>query len=227
MVAFRRLAVFLVVTAMGLAACGGDDEGDAGVTVSEGIGAPEPAPLEPPPSVAKSARVEMEVARSGLTDAAQAVVDLATSDRVGGFLASSIVDLEEGYGSATILVQVPAARFEETVARLGDLGDVTRQEMAGQAVPRGATRKERARVDAHTAFAPIDVALDARRPPAPRRKPALERSLETATGISLAILSAAIVGAGVALPVGALLLLLWLAWAVVIRRLRLRWDQPA
>lgn len=275
--AFRRVAMFLVVAAVGLAACGGDDDhAESGVAVEEPIGAPEAvdeygsAPLEAPPSVEKSARVDMEVPRADLSDAAQAVVDLATSDQVGGFLSSSIVDLEDGYGSANILVKVPAARFEQTVSRLGDLGDVTRQEMAGrdlspgalearQAVGRarrqiaaltadveaaGAAEKEALRsrlaaakadlreaagereyVAAQTAYSPIDVALAAKQPPPPPEESAVERALGTAKSISLAIVSAAIVGAGVVLPVGAVVLALWLTWSLVIRRLRLRWEE--
>lgn len=274
--AFRRVAMFLVVAAVGLAACGGDDDhADSGVTVEEPIGAPEPvddygATLEAPPSVEKAARVDMEVPRADLSDAAQAVVDLATSGQVGGFLASSIVDLEDGYGSANILVKVPAARFEQTVSRLGDLGEVTRQEMAGrdlspgalearEAVRRarrriaalnagleaadGAEREavrsrlaaakadlrkasgEREYVAAQTAYSPIDVALAAKQPPPPPEQSAVKRSLGTAKSISLAIASAAIVGTGVLLPVGAVVLALWLTWSLVIRRLRLRWEE--
>ena len=270
--AFRRVAMVLLVAAVGLAACGGDDDqGDAGVTVEEPIGAPETTPFETPPSVAKSARVDMEVPRTDLTDTAQAVIDLATSDQIGGYLSSSVLDLEDGYGSAAILVKVPAARFEQTVSGLGELGEITRQEMAGQDLSPGTIRaqgevrrararaaelraqleatagtaeedalrselatvrselgratRERAYVAAQTAYAQIDVALGAKRPPPPPEKSAIERSLGTAKSISLAIASGAIVGAGIVLPIGAVVLALWLTWSLVIRRLRLRWEQ--
>lgn len=248
--AFRRVVAFLVVAAIALGGCGNtDDEGDAGIAVDEPVGAPEtpveeygPAPLELPPSVAKSGRVEMEVPRAELTDAAQAVVDLATSDRVGGFLSSSVVDLGDGYGSAAILVKVPAGRFEQAVSGLSDLGEVTRQEMAGQDLAPATSpqevraaggsaadvkraEEERDYVAAQTAYAPIDVALSAKAPPPPPEESAIERSLGTAKEISLAIASGAIVGAGVVLPLAVVLLVVWLVWTTVIRRLRLRWEQ--
>lgn len=276
--AFRRVAMFLVVAAVAVAGCSGDEQGDSGVTVEEPIGAPaapaddyDVTPLDPPPSVAKSARVDMEVPRAELSDAAQAVVDLATSDQVGGFLSSSIVDLEDGYGSATILVKVPAPRFEHAVSSLGDLGDVTRQEMAGRDLSPGAldaqraVRRARQQIDAlyedleaagdaseedalrsrlattraelrkaagereyvelQAAYAPIDVALAGKQPPPPPEESTVERSLGTARSISLAIVSAVIVGAGVVLPIGAVLLAIWLAWSLVIRRLRFRWEE--
>lgn len=220
----RRNAVVVVVAALALGACGGDSD-DAGVTVDE-IAAPETRPaLENPPSVAKSGRVEMEVGRAEVSDAAQAVVDLATSPKVGGFLSSSVVDLADGYGAAAILVHVPAERFEEAVAGLGSIGEVTRQEMAGEQLAEIAIGPtERGRVEAQASYAPIDVAIAGRRPALPPPKGPIERALVTAKDISLAIASGAIVAAGAVLPIGVVLLVLWLVWSQALRRLRFRWD---
>lgn len=223
----RRKMVAVAALALVLGACGGDSD-DAGIVVDEIAAAPETEPaLETAPSVAKSGRVEMEVARAGVSDAAQAVADLATSPKIGGFLSSSVVDLEDGYGFATVLVQVPAERFEQTMAGLGGIGDVTRQEMAGeQPVQAGMTRAERAGAVARAAYAPVDVAIAGRRPPPAQPETPIERALGVARGISLAVASGAIVAAGAVLPAGAVLLLVYLAWSLLIRRLRLRWDQP-
>lgn len=143
----RRNLVGVMVLTLALAACGGDSD-DAGVAVDEIAAAPEPeSGLETSPAVAKSGRVEMEVGRAEVGEAAQAVVDLATSPKVGGFLTSSVVDLGDGYGAAAILVHVPNEHFEQTVAGLGSIGEVTRQEMAGEpaaeptASPRGGPRQ--------------------------------------------------------------------------------------
>lgn len=225
----RRIVATAMVAALALTACGGDDDDHgAQVTVTEPIGAPEPEPaLDTPPSVAKTARVEMEVAASGVAGAAQAVVDLATSPKIDGFLSSSVVDLEDGYGAATILVQVPTERFEQTVVELGRIGEVTRQEMAGQQLAdAGMTREERTAVAAEAALSPIDVAIGARAPAPPPEKSSIEEAVDRAASIALAIASGAIVAAGVVLPVGAAVLVVYLAWSLVLRRLRLRWEQP-
>ena len=270
---FRRIVVATMVAAVGLAACGGDDADEAAVSVEEPIGAPDPAdsygpPIEP--SVVKDASVEMEVPRSELSDAAQAVVDLATSPKVGGFLVSSVVDLEEGYGSGHVVVEVPATRFEQTVADLGAIGELTRQEMSGQDLTEDAlaarrqvqrerhriesligrleeatgdaatdalrlelrqaraalhsASRERAYVRSETTYSPIEVALSGKRPPPPPDEPALEQAWGTARSITLGIASGAVIAAGVVVPIGLVALLLYLAWTLVLRRLRLRWE---
>jgi hypothetical protein len=216
----------VTVLALALGACGGDSD-DAGVAVDVIAAAPEPeSSLEPSPAVAKSGRVEMEVGRSEVADAAQAVVDLATSPKVGGFVTSSVVDLEDGYGAAAILVHVPNERFEQAVAGLGTIGEVTRQEMAGEAASEpGASRKERVEAAERAAYSPVDVAIAGRRPAPPPEKDPIERALASAKDVSLAIASGAILAAGVVVPVAAILLLAYLVWALVVRRLRLRWNQ--
>lgn len=222
----RRISLGLVVAAAALAGCAGSD--DAAISVEEPIGAPAPVPtLDDAPSVAKSARVEMDVARADLAEAAQAVVDLATSPKIDGYLASSVVDLDDGNGSAAILVQVPSARFEQTVTELGRIGEVTRQEMLGrQVAPPDMPREERALAEAQAALSPIDVALSARPPAPPREETPIEQALDKATGMALAIASGAIVAAGVILPVATTALVVYLVWSLVLRRLRLRWEEP-
>lgn len=134
----RITALFLLFTAIAVAACS-EGAGDTGITVTDPIGAPESgseqsstsAVRSAAPSVMKSASVQIDVVQAKLNSAAQAVVDLATSTKVGGFLVSSIVDTDEGYGFGNIVVKVPAPHFEQTVADLGTVGEVTRQQLDG------------------------------------------------------------------------------------------------
>ncbi len=144
----RRIALFLLITTAAVVAVACSDKGDSAVTVDRPIGAPEAgsdyagdpgdgsssvstAP-DTGPSVVKNAAVEIDVVQDELNSAAQAVVDLATSTKVGGFLVSSIVDTDEGYGMGSIVVKVPASRFEQVVGDLNAIGEVTRQQLEGQ-----------------------------------------------------------------------------------------------
>lgn len=137
-----RISMALVAVALSVAACGGDDssEGtDAGISLDQAIGASGTssragggATSDEGASVAKSAFAAMQVPKDELDSAAQSVVDLATSPQVGGFLVSSIFDTQERHGSAHVLVKVPAPRFEGVVAQLGNIGEITRQELEGQ-----------------------------------------------------------------------------------------------
>lgn len=267
----------LLLVALAAGACGGDDEESVGVEAERPIGAPsttagyEPGPAPgPAPAVAKSGALSMEVPRDGLEGAAQAVVDIATAPEVGGFLVSSVLDLRDGYGSGSIVVRVPADEFEPTIAALGEIGDVTHQEMTGQdltpqalaavrtvgrAEARVAALSERldgaqdeaaraglrsrlatarsalarasedeAFVRAETAYSPIEVALAGKRPPAPAPQSPLGRAVETSKSIAVGILSAFVVAAAVILPVGGAVLVLYLLWSIVMRRLRVRWG---
>jgi hypothetical protein len=139
-----RIALPLLFVAIVAAACVGDGDDSAGVSIDQPIGAPESGsnPDEQPsggapasvagPSVAKTASVEVDVVQDELNSAAQEVVDLATSSKVGGFLVSSVVDLNEGYGSGNVVVKVPAPRFEQVVGDLETIGEITRQQLEGQ-----------------------------------------------------------------------------------------------
>lgn len=220
----RRRNVVAVVVAAGLTlgACGGSD--DAGVVVDEISTPAESAPsLETPPSVAKAGRVEMEVPRAEVDETAQAVVDLATSPKIGGLLTSSVVDLAQGYGFATILVQVPAERFESTMAGLGEVGAVTRQEMVGESlVDEDVTVAQRSGAAARAAYAPIDVAITGRPPAPPPPQSSISHAVATAKDISLGMASGVIVAAGAVVPAGVVLLALYLVLSFLIRRLRPR-----
>lgn len=273
---FRRLVVPLLVVAVTGVACGGDGEDSAdGVAVEQPIGAPGPAGDQGSesglaPAVAKRGALSLGVPRGELEGAAQAVVDIATAPEIGGFLVSSVLDLENGYGSGHVVVNVPAGTFEPAIAELGTVGDVRRQEMTGQdltpdalAAVRDVARARaraaalaarlenagdeveraelRARlraarsalaqasdaeafVRAETVYSPIEVELLGERPPAPAPESPFGRAVDTSKAIALGILAAFVVAAGVVLPVGAAALLLYLAWSVVMRRLRMRWE---
>jgi hypothetical protein len=141
--AFRRIAVALVVIGLGAVGCAGSDDssGDAGgISVEEPIGAPDSetstssgtASLDADPSVVKTASLQVDVKRDLLDQAAQSVVDLATSPKVGGFLVSSVIDEQQGYGVGRVVVQVPADHFESTVGELAGVGHITRQELEGR-----------------------------------------------------------------------------------------------
>ena len=147
--AFRRIALSILVVAALAAACA-SDEPEAGISVDEPIGAPDgggeydgsstassssgerAASVDPGPSVIKDASVAMEVASDELTAAAQKIVDLTTGPRVDGYLVSSVVDLENGYGYGEVAVKVPSSRFEQVVGDLASIGRITLQRLQGE-----------------------------------------------------------------------------------------------
>ena len=279
----RITALFLLFTAIGVAACAPEGGDSAGVTVDEPIGAPEPGPdyagdtgggqsnstaRSAAPTVVKNASIHMEVVKGRLNSAAQEVVDVATSTSVGGFLVSSVVDTGDGYGFGNIVVKVPAPRFERVVADLDAVGKVTRQQLEGQDLTpeflanQAAMRRTRGRIaallrrldeapepavrfelredlraeweqlrnlrdnESHisttSAYSTIEVALAGTAPPAPPEKPAFERALGTAKDITLGIASGIVLAAGVLVPIGALVVVLYLVGAPVVRRLKPR-----
>lgn len=138
--AFRRIALSLLVVAALAAGCARDE--GSGISPQEPIGAPqaganydsgtEEAAESSSPAVIKDAQIEMQVMRPDITEAAQRIVDVAGSSKVGGFLVSSFIDLDDGYGHADISVKVPTDRFEAAVVELGTIGDVRRQWLQGQ-----------------------------------------------------------------------------------------------
>lgn len=138
----RPFALILVVTTLLSAGCGRDDD-PAGISTDQPIGAPPAgftdaaadgaAAGEQVSPVLKRAFVEVDVARKELNSAAQAVVDLATAPKVGGFLVSSVIDTSEGYGFGNVVVKVPGEHFEQVVGDLERIrGEITRQELEGQ-----------------------------------------------------------------------------------------------
>ncbi|MGH2757328.1 MAG: DUF4349 domain-containing protein [Actinomycetota bacterium] len=276
--ALRRIVLALMVIALVGAACSAQDDSD-GITLNEPIGAPDtgldyaatstaPSSSGSAPSVVKTAAVEVDVVRNELTSAAQAVVDIATAPKIGGFLVSSFVDTTEDYGSAQVVVRVPAPSFETVVGELATIGDLKRQRLEGhdltseslqvraalqQARVRAASLVDRiersdsqterlqlrqalagarshigrlqeqdGQIDGQTAYATIDTALTGTAPPAPAEKPALDRALATAKNITLEIASGALLTAAVVVPIGGLLMLLYLLAAPLFRRVKPR-----
>ena len=133
--AYRRIAPLLVLLVMGLAACAGssgDSSGGGAIAPEDPVGAPSQPGGADPTGVIKGARVDIDVVRNHLTSAAQDVIDLTTSHDVGGFLVSSVVDVNQGTGN--VRVKVPASNFEPFVSRLNSIGHTTRQELKGQDV---------------------------------------------------------------------------------------------
>ena len=275
--AFRRIALSLLAVAFIGVACGGGDEG---ISFSEPIAEHNPgqhdagdqdetrSTTDAPAAIVKDAQVNMSVAQRDLTSAAQDIVDLVVSPRVGGFLSQSVLDRDDGYGTANVLVKVPAFTFEDVVSQLNGIGDIRRQFVRGddrsEAFARArqkvelsesrvkgllnlldetedaATRFELRQkiaaakadldtssndadfIEAQTTFSTIDVYLEAR-PPAPVEEPsALERSLENAKEISLAITSGIVLTAGVLVPICALLFVIYVIAMFVRKRLRPR-----
>ncbi len=193
----RGIALALLVTAAIGAACGGSD--DAGLTLDEPIGGPHVpdhdfekrsvADSDARP-VAKRGTVEMNVPRDSVNTAAQKVLDVATSARVGGFLISSDIDLREGNGMGRVHVRVPSPRFEDVVADLSSIGEITRQhlqgrDLSGEFAATDATTKRR--ILSATAYSDIDVSIAGEAPPPAPEKPAFERALATSKSIALAI----------------------------------------
>lgn len=275
--AVRRIAFSVVIVALLAAACAGDGD-EAGVSMEEPIGAPEAGSdygsasgaTDRGPSVVKEASVELEVPGDELSSAAQEVVDLATDPKTGGYLASSVVDLDDGYGYGAVKIKVPSPNFEPVVNDLAGIGRMMRQRLEGQdlsddflaartkvqlAQQRVASllrrldrtddraeifelrqdiadakddlvrlQQNKSYVEGATSYSTIDVALTGAAPPPPPEKPAIERAVATAKSITLAILSGIVLAAGVIVPVGALVIVLWLIGAPIMRRLKPRLE---
>lgn len=83
------------------------------------------------PSVIKTADLRIKIGSDALQDALDDAIAIA--NREGGFVVSSEVNDDE-QGHASLVVRVPADRFEQTLADLGDLGDVERESVAGEDV---------------------------------------------------------------------------------------------
>ena len=278
--AFRRIALSLVVAALAIAACSEGGGGDSGISIDEPVGAPaagsdysgdasESTSAAPPaPSVVKNADIDIDVVENELNSAAQQVVDLVTSPRIGGFLVAALVDTEEGHGSGNVVVEVPSSEFEHVVGELATVGQVTRQQLQGEDLSPEARatqtglqrtrarivgllrrldraedeavrfelrqeleaarseleslRRDESSIDLSTSYSTIDVDLTGTPAPGPPERPAFERALATAKNITLAIVSGAILAAGVIVPIGALLFLLYIAAAPVVRRFKSR-----
>ena len=77
-------------------------------------------------------------------------------------------------------------------------------------------------IESEASFSTIEVALAGTAPPAATPKPVFERALETAKTILLAIASGIVLAGGVIIPIAALVVVVFLIAAPVIRRLRPR-----
>ena len=280
--AFRRIALSLLAVAMLGVACGGDSDSGDGINLSQPIAEhnpgqhvepdageqdDSPGTSDPPAVIVKDALVNMSVAHRDLTSATQEIVDLVVSPRVGGFLSQSELDREDGYGTANVLIKVPAFTFEEVVSQLNQIGDIRRQSIQGDdrseafararqkvqltenrvkgllnlldetedAAARFELRQKIAAakadldthssnadfIEAQTTFSTIDVYLEARAPVTPD-EPVIERALGTAKDISLAIASGLLLAAGVLVPIGAILFVIYAIAMFVRKRMRPR-----
>jgi hypothetical protein len=83
------------------------------------------------PSVIKTADMRVKVGSDGLDDAVDDAIAIATGAE--GFVVSSQVEDTE-HASASLVLRVPADRFEQTLADLGDLGEVENEAIAGEDV---------------------------------------------------------------------------------------------
>ena len=90
--------------------------------------------VEPPgsgPDVIKTADVELELERDGLQNAVRDAI--ATAGRFGGFVLSTSTE-GQGAGSGTVIIRVPAERFEAALSALEGLGKVESESVSGQDV---------------------------------------------------------------------------------------------
>ncbi len=83
------------------------------------------------PSVIKTARLEVEVAKDSFRDAIQE--GIAAAERYGGFVVQTSID-DEARGVGTIVIRVPAERFGDALSDIEDLGDVQNETVSGRDV---------------------------------------------------------------------------------------------
>jgi hypothetical protein len=83
------------------------------------------------PAIIKTAHLELEVERDEL----QAAIDdaVAIANESGGFLLSTRLENEKS-GHGTIVLRIPAERFETALSSLDDLGDVEQRTISGEDV---------------------------------------------------------------------------------------------
>ena len=144
----KRIAVAAAAVLLLGTACAGGAGQTAGGDVEDSAfrGAPEPAADEAGdvavegeaaslpelgPSVIKTAELDLEIEREGLGDAVGKVT--AAAGRFDGFVLSSTVAGNPAT-SATVVLRVPAERFEEALVHLRGLGTAEREQVAGEEV---------------------------------------------------------------------------------------------
>ena len=274
--AFRRIALSLLVVMVVAVACAGSDGGgSSGITLDDPVAVPdEPDRSSGTPehgtpaqaAVIKNAGIEMAVEQDDLTSSAQRAVDLVSSARIGGFLDRLFLDRDDGLGTASLTLKVPSLNFEKAVSELGRIGDVRRQELHGDnrsaqftrarqlfalaqkrvaglirlldqtedpaerfelrqelAAARAnleTRRNDASFIEAKTTYSFLEIYMFAEPPPPPPEKPVLDRSLDTAKNITLAIVSGIVLAAGVVVPIGILLALIYVITAQIKKRLR-------
>ena len=138
----RRLGILAVIAAWAVGACSGGEQasmggrGGSGPPVEQeaaaGGGDVSAATLELPPAgatVIKTAEVEVRLEHDAFSDAMARATEVAS--RHGGFVVSSTRG-EPGRGS--VIIRVPADRFEVALGDVRALGEVDREHVAGQDV---------------------------------------------------------------------------------------------
>lgn len=86
------------------------------------------APLQA--RVVRTATLRIEVPAGELTDAVREATALAAG--LGGFVeASEVSSSDDGEGVGDLTLRVPVDRFDEAVARLGELGELERESLEG------------------------------------------------------------------------------------------------
>jgi hypothetical protein len=100
--------------------------------VDQGPGTPTAARLpQVPSSIIKNGDVSVEVERGGLNEAVQEVVRLAA--RYQGYVVSTTLD-DSSSGTGVLVIRIPSERFELALGAVKELGEVKRQQVAGQDV---------------------------------------------------------------------------------------------
>ena len=155
----RSIAAVACVIALGLlGACGGDDDEEAssadnGVEVQEqgagggalaygergidqadsdvtGVGAPQVDTSAPalPSTVVKTAHLRIDIPKDE--------IDLAIADAIGvaGRFGGFVVTTSSQEDGGIVTIRVPSSRFEQALSAMGDVGDVTGQEISGEDV---------------------------------------------------------------------------------------------
>ena len=104
-----------------------DDSGrsSGGTTTSYSLGESLP---DVGPRVIKTADVSLEIDRGALQDSIRQVVEVARTN--GGFVLSTSIRDESGH-RGTVVLRVPAERFESALAGAEAIGDVTSERVAG------------------------------------------------------------------------------------------------
>jgi hypothetical protein len=107
------------------------DAGEDGGADASGGGAGAMQLPDARPSIIKTAQLDIEVARDSLQDAVDDAI--AAAQDAGGFVLTTRLD-DERSGRGTLVLRVPAERFESALAALDDLGEVLGRSVSGEDV---------------------------------------------------------------------------------------------